>query len=260
MKSSDERNRILIVDDEEAMAMLLAERLKWISNDYIVETANTGEEALEKVIESSYTLVIADYKMPGLSGLDLAQALHKLTPETQVVLMTAYATAEIREAVNYMGLSGYLNGYLEKPFALEEVQEIVDRAIGETAPSETKIEDYHRSEERKLNSSTSANVRERLEQLLSTSGVWCVLLLSPSGYPVETVGDTSEIDVADVSKLASANFASSYHQGEDYNVYLHNLNDEFLLAVVFDATIKPGMVQFYTRQAASDLAPWLSQK
>jgi DNA-binding NtrC family response regulator len=260
MKSSDERSLILIVDDEEAMAMLLAERLKWISNDYIVETANTGEEALEKVIESSYTLVIADYKMPGLSGLDLAQALQKLTPETQVVLMTAYATAEIREAVNYMGLSGYLSGYLEKPFALEEVQEIVDRAIGEIKTSRAKSEENYRIEEPKLAPSTSNRVRERMDQLLNTAGVWCVLLLGPSGYPVETVGDTSEIDVADVSKLASANFASSYHQGKDYNVYLHNLNDKFLLAVVFDATIKPGMVQFYTRQAASDLVPWLSQK
>lgn len=256
--------RVLIVDDEPNVAVVLADGLEKLGDDYIIETANSGESALAKIRQQPYALVVTDYKMPGMNGLDLAQAIRQISPATQVILMTAYGTAGLRDSVERMEV-----GYIDKPFTMEQIREIVERAVGY---AETRRqEDPYRSGQRAL----AHSVIEALRELRAETGARCVLLLSAGGYPVETVGQTVGLDVNSVGALVAANFLaaaelarllgnrtifkSSYHEGPDYNVYSYDINGDLLLAVVFGAESKPGLVWFYTKQTAAALLPLLNE-
>ena len=121
--------RVLIVDDEPAVTMTLAASLEKLGDAYEVETAQDGETALEKVRAKPYALLITDYKMPGMSGLDLAQTVHQISPTTQIVLMTAYGSSQLQQTMVDLGL----NGYLDKPFTVDEMRSLVESAVGKTA-------------------------------------------------------------------------------------------------------------------------------
>lgn len=262
--------RMLIVDDEPSVAMILAENLEKVDDDYIVETANSGDEALAKLSRDAYTLVITDYKMPGMTGLDLVRAIHNTSPGTQVVLMTAYGTEELRDTIDHLGLSGYL----DKPFTMEQIRGIVEEAVGRTTQRADHVEGEPQPPA--IEPALEQPIRERLETLRRDTQARCVLLLGSSGYTVEAVGDRDYLDISNVSALVAANFMaaaelarllgtgsvfkSSYHEGSDYNIYAYDLEGDLLLAVITDSDRKAGMVWFYTKQTASELGPLLEQE
>ncbi len=107
---------ILVVDDERKMAVVLQAAFQ--EAGYSVEIAGSGEDALAKFRENPVPLVITDLKMPDLNGIQLLEAVKKLSPDTEVILMTAYATAQT--AVEAMKKGAY--DYVIKPFNLEELK------------------------------------------------------------------------------------------------------------------------------------------
>jgi CheY-like chemotaxis protein len=124
--------RVLIVDDEPNVAMVLAESLERLGEDYIVETANSGEAALARLEEQVYDLVITDYMMPDIDGLKLAESVRGIAPDTRVVLMTAYGTSELRGTVTHQKL----DGYIDKPFTMSEIRTIVEKTITRASPED----------------------------------------------------------------------------------------------------------------------------
>ena len=107
---------ILIVDDERKMAVVL--KAAFEEDGYAVEIAQSGEDALAKFRQNPVPLVITDLKMPDMSGIDVLEAVKKLRPDAEVILMTAYATAQT--AVEAMKKGAY--DYVIKPFSLEELK------------------------------------------------------------------------------------------------------------------------------------------
>lgn len=102
--------KILVVDDELALRDSLNE---WLSEEnYTVEMAASGQEALDKLAAEPFHLVLTDIKMPGMDGVELLRQAHQVYPDLTVVMMTAYATVDT--AVNAMKI-GALD-YLTKPF------------------------------------------------------------------------------------------------------------------------------------------------
>ena len=81
--------KILIVDDNPNMSALLSEMLEMFNYESI--RANNGLEAIEKVNESEFGLVITDMRMPKMSGLDLLRRLKKMNPQLPVVVISGYA-------------------------------------------------------------------------------------------------------------------------------------------------------------------------
>ncbi len=107
---------ILIVDDERKMAVVLEAAFE--EDGYVVTIAGGGEDALAKFRQNPVPLVITDLKMPDISGIELLSKIKKLSPETEVILMTAYATAQT--AVEAM--KGGAFDYVIKPFSLDELK------------------------------------------------------------------------------------------------------------------------------------------
>jgi two-component system response regulator PilR (NtrC family) len=84
--------KILVVDDERSMRELLELVLK--RSGYSVHTAENGTRALEFVRQNVYDLMISDVKMPDINGIDLLQMVKEISPETQVIMITAFATVD----------------------------------------------------------------------------------------------------------------------------------------------------------------------
>ena len=116
--------RILVVDDEARMVDLIRRELE--DHGYSVTTAGDGPSALELMESGDFDLVITDLRMPGMDGLDLLKRARERFPRTEIVLMTAYASAQT--AVKAMKEGAY--DYLTKPFEMDELLIMVER-IGE---------------------------------------------------------------------------------------------------------------------------------
>jgi two-component system response regulator PilR (NtrC family) len=123
MSAAAARGTILVVDDERSMREMLALYLSRAG--HAVESAGSGAEARRALAARERDLVITDLQMPDASGLDVLAECKALYPETQVVVVTAYATAET--AIAAMKAGAY--DYLVKPFKLEEVGLVVERAL-----------------------------------------------------------------------------------------------------------------------------------
>src|SRR5262249_43512635 len=114
---------ILVVDDERTICIAV-ERLL-VARGYAVDTALSGEEAVEKLGQSTYRLLITDLTLTHLSGMDLLRWVKQHTPQTAVIMITAYGSEKI--AVEAMKLGAV--DYLPKPFDNDELELIVERAL-----------------------------------------------------------------------------------------------------------------------------------
>ncbi len=124
MLGGSQSRRIVLVDDEEALAWSLTSRLSKVRPGDRIETANDGESALARVKEGPLDLLIADIRMPGMSGIDLVLAARRLYPDLPVVVMTAFKSADIARLE-----AGPFTGFLEKPFEFEALRVLVDQAL-----------------------------------------------------------------------------------------------------------------------------------
>ena len=120
---SNERVRILVVDDEEMIREMLFDVLSQAG--YTAKTAKDGNDAIAQIENEPFEIVITDLKMPGMSGLELLQRVQKINPDICVLIITAYSTVE--SAVSAMKLGAY--DYICKPFELEEMKVIIERAV-----------------------------------------------------------------------------------------------------------------------------------
>ncbi|PID59135.1 Fis family transcriptional regulator [candidate division KSB3 bacterium] len=116
-------SKILVVDDEQSMRDFLHIMLK--KEQYDVGLAEDGQEACRAVDEDIYDLVITDIKMPGMSGLEVLRYVKQVSPETLVLVITAFSSTE--DAVSAMK-QGALD-YLTKPFDIEKIKLTIRNAL-----------------------------------------------------------------------------------------------------------------------------------
>jgi DNA-binding NtrC family response regulator len=114
---------ILVVDDELLIRETLVEYL--CQEGFTVVACSSGEEALEQAGERRFDIVLCDVHLPGLDGLELLDRLQRISPETFVLLITAYATVENAVEAFQRGA----HDYLMKPILLDEVLSKIRRLL-----------------------------------------------------------------------------------------------------------------------------------
>lgn len=112
---------ILVVDDDPAVSSFLKNALSGLGHS--VDTCASAKEALLRLQQRTYQLVITDLCMPGLSGMEVLKFVRARMPEIPVVLLTAYGTIE--NAVEVMKVGAF--DYLSKPSSLEKLKAVVNR-------------------------------------------------------------------------------------------------------------------------------------
>ncbi len=118
-----EQARILVVDDEQSMQEFL--EIFFRREGFDVVTTGDVDSALVAVEFDDFDVVISDVKMPDRTGLDLLQAVKEMSPETVVIMITAFATTETAIAAMKQGAYDYVT----KPFKVDELRLVVEKAL-----------------------------------------------------------------------------------------------------------------------------------
>jgi putative two-component system response regulator len=164
-----EKPLILVVDDElgprESLRMILRD-------DYRVETAGNGKEAISLINNNDFDLIILDIRMPEINGIDLLKVIREKTPATEVIMVTAYASVNTATEALRLGVVDYLN----KPFEVAHVRDVVKKGLIKRYQSrevgrkldELKLAKLNLEEEIKhTKSSIQSHYRETIDSLVA---------------------------------------------------------------------------------------------
>jgi len=116
--------KILIVDDEEIIRNFLYDFL--VEEGFEIDKASDGDEAITKIDQFDYDLVVTDIKMPNISGIEVLKAAKLKNPKRDVIVITGYFSPENEKECLKWGASAYL----AKPFHLSKFREIVNKSLG----------------------------------------------------------------------------------------------------------------------------------
>jgi len=185
--TGNNEHRILVVDDEASQRELLEVVLS--GEGYLVETTASGEEAVRRIEEGFYNLVIMDLKMAGMGGLEALRRIKEISPSIQVLIVTAYAS--IDTAVQAMR-SGAQN-YLTKPVDLEELKIQVEKTMelsdlmAENEALKVQVENVFKNSKIIGNSPKIREIFDTLAMVAPSDAT--VLILGESGTGKELIAD-----------------------------------------------------------------------
>ncbi len=127
---------VLIVDDEKNILLTLSQSLEVLHLD--TDTATNGEEALTKLKEKDFSLILLDLRMPGIDGMEVLRQVREIRPDIRIIMISAYGTIEL--AVEAMKLGAV--DFIQKPFSPEEIRALVSRVLDREKLDEQKLADY----------------------------------------------------------------------------------------------------------------------
>jgi CheY-like chemotaxis protein len=227
-----------------------------------VDVVQGGREALERLRQQGYDMVIADLRRLDPTGLELVQKVRSIHRATRVMLMTAYDYEEV-------GVEGkrrfIVYDHLTKPLQQGESVKSADKIYGKMAISQKGM--LILSDER------LAAITQQLANMRSDIEAQSIILANIVGDLITSVGPIRGMDLDSFIPLVAIGFAASsemrnyfnerelgfnlnYHEGERYAVYSANVGSELLLAMLYDHNVrksKVGTVWYYSKRAIDDL-------
>ena len=169
--------RVVVVDDEPKMAKAIASALERSGHECVVLTS--GREALDEVLARAPDVVVTDWRMEGLDGIELLRKIHTARPATPVILVTAYG--DVPSAVAAMRAGAF--DYVTKPFDNDELRNLVERAL-----ELRRLRDENRELRREILGSRDAEVVAESEAMKRVLDL--VDRAAPSRAPVLILGES----------------------------------------------------------------------
>src|SRR4051794_5652211 len=121
--------RILIVDDEANQRLMVEQALRALAFDWTISTAASGQEALESLALHPPDLIITDYHMPIMNGLELIARVRERRIPSRIILITAYSSPELYDAAQKL----HIDHYLTKPVPLTLLRRIATGTLDAAA-------------------------------------------------------------------------------------------------------------------------------
>jgi CheY-like chemotaxis protein len=257
---------ILIVDDEESVLAVMLGSLKKLGQEYRVITVTNGQAALEHIKQRHFDLVVTDFRMAGMDGLQLLEEIRLVRPDTRVILMTAFANSAVEaEAAR---LNAYR--YLTKPLEIQSFLQIVKEAVGTAGLDQGGLQVLSEKDNSKLN--------DVLNQLQLDVGARCVFLTDGEGRSIARTGDIDNLPIARIASLLSGSIATlaeagrtidsndgvinlAYREGKSDNLYAINIGSQYLLIILIDRgplSSRLGLVWYCAQNAAASLLEGLN--
>ncbi|MDA8161633.1 MAG: response regulator [Desulfobacteraceae bacterium] len=119
-----DKHKIMVIDDEKIVCDMA--KLSLEQEGYEVETFLNAEPALAKLKEEKFDVVVTDYKMKGIDGMDVLKTVRTSYPETKVIMITAFANLET--AIE--ALRADVHDFFPKPVKIKELKASIERALG----------------------------------------------------------------------------------------------------------------------------------
>ncbi len=198
--------RILLVDDHRDVLRLLHSALDTLEHEMVIVEAPSGEEAMLESSRERIDLLVADYRLPGINGLELMAKVRARWPDVKVVLITGLKEKKVRSELLRAGATAIF----EKPIPLADFLDVVERSLGlerTILPSEAA----EAEEQRKTLAELLSGFRKRLD-------AQAVFLLSDRGLVLARAGDLVDSSM-EVSLLSA--MAAIYSAGMKVSRFLH---------------------------------------
>ena len=128
--------RILIVDDEDTLRMTMKARMEVAG--FETQTAENGEEALAKMKENEFDVVLMDIKMPGMGGIEALRLFNELYPKTDVVMLTGFADFSTAIDCLKLGAKDYMVKPVDSTELIARLRSLVRSRASERALQETR--------------------------------------------------------------------------------------------------------------------------
>ena len=119
-----EKARILLVDDDGPIRSSMG--IFFEAEGYEFLGVESAEKGLEEVGRQHYDVIIADYRLPGMDGLEFLRTIREIYPQTRKIFTTAHARRELFSEARQMGVSGCI----EKPLTVEKIERLLSRWSG----------------------------------------------------------------------------------------------------------------------------------
>ncbi|MBU0483046.1 MAG: response regulator [Proteobacteria bacterium] len=183
-----ENVRILCVDDE-ANVLKALQRL-FMDEDYEIETAESGETGIAAMEQQEAQVIISDYRMPGMNGVEFLKQVYERWPDTVRIVLSGYAdTASVVEAIN----EGQIYKFIPKPWNDDELKITIDKAIETYFLRKKNLElskELQDSNEEltKLNENLEELVEERTEEVIFQNKVLARSQYILDSLPVAVLG------------------------------------------------------------------------
>jgi two-component system, response regulator, stage 0 sporulation protein F len=118
---------ILVVEDEPDVLLIMRSLLRELTSGFEIVTVSNGGDAMAQINRGRIALLITDYNMPGANGLELLRRVRAVSPDTRVIMVTAYPSSDLERQVRAAGATAFL----PKPFGLDQLVEAMQRALGQ---------------------------------------------------------------------------------------------------------------------------------
>lgn len=115
--------RIMIIDDEKIVGEMV--KISLDQEGYEVETFLNAAPALERLRVQKFDIVITDFKMKGIDGLEVLRTVKTLYPQTKIIMITAFASLDV--AIE--ALRGEVHDFFPKPIKIKELKESIKKAL-----------------------------------------------------------------------------------------------------------------------------------
>ncbi|HZN12392.1 MAG TPA: sigma-54 dependent transcriptional regulator [Blastocatellia bacterium] len=115
--------KVLVIDDDPLMLELARYRLQ--SHGYAVSSAGTGEEGMRRVAESRFEIVLADWQLPDIGGLDLVKLIREASPDSEVLVITGHGS--VARAIEVIKAGAFY--FVEKPVEFDELLALMEKAL-----------------------------------------------------------------------------------------------------------------------------------
>lgn len=257
--------RILVVDDDFATLEFLRSILALAQDDFEVVGVPSAEEALLELRRSPFRLLIADVRLPGMSGLELIRSTWEFCPDLPVIMITAYTLSEVGQELRALGITSIFR----KPLDAEDFLEAVFSAVLTAEPVVARAADEQPIQQ-KLKSPTA--VAERLDLLRTDTGARQVIMATTAGELLYVSGRRPEFDLRLVVEAMAQSVTTSFRlanwlnqakpsiiqflSGPTSDIYFTNIDHEYFAAIFIDTQTRRGRIGtiwVFTQRAVSDI-------
>lgn len=136
----DKNARILIVDDDETIRSTMKAILE--DEGYIVDSASTGEEAIQLTMKTTYNVALLDIRLPDMEGIELLKLMRDNVPRTRKIMVTGYPSMQNAIAALNKNADAYLLKPVNNEKLLNLIKEQLDAQINERKFSEQKVAEF----------------------------------------------------------------------------------------------------------------------
>lgn len=254
--------RILVVDDQADIGRFLKMVIDQIDKSYHTDLALDAFEAMDFLREAPFDLVITDYMMPDMDGLELLESIRNLSPDTQVVIISALPSDIVKPLID----KANVEFFIPKPFTTQHIHQVVSQALAKAEEIRRQQHSSYLTISSKFDNSV---LNKQLTNLLHNTNALSCFLVNSTGHLVAQAGDNRQTPISALASLIAANataamristllnnptpFQTTIYESSVHNVAVYMVEDGMFLVVVFNKKVKIGLIQHYARQTVTNL-------